>query len=117
MIAAATAYDDNLAVLCDILAKWQIVDANGDGFTGGEGGEGGEGAGQADAIVRAAMIRDMYFTGGLLGGAGFTVDDGAKDELQGGSGSDWFIADGDEDKIKDDNEDIFGLDADWFNQD
>ena len=107
LIAAATAYDNNLAALCGIHQEWTKLDA--DGQSDGEDSE--------DAIIRAETIRDSCFGGGLLGGTGFTVDDGEEDELKGGSGSDWFIAHDGEDKIKDDNEDIFGLDADWFDLD
>jgi len=107
LIAAATAYDSNLAALCGIQREWLKLDADGQG----------DGEDTDDAITRAEIIRDNYFTGGLLGGAGFTVDDGEQDKLKGGSGADWFIAHSVEDKIKDDNDDIFGLDSDWFHLD
>jgi len=104
LIAAGTAYDDNLAALCNIQKEWLKLDADGQG----------DGEDHEDSSARAAAIQDTYFGGGLLGGAGFTIDDGAKDELKGGSGADWFIAHDVEDKIKDDDEDLFGIDTDWF---
>ena len=107
LIAAGTAYDNNLAALCGIREEWTRLDADGQG----------DGEDAEDAVARAAVIRDNYFSGRLLGGAGFSVDDGAEDKLSGGSGADWFIAHEVEDRIKDDNDDIFGLDSNWFDLD
>ena len=50
---------------------------------------------------------------------GMNASDGSRDDLDGGSGSDWFIADTeiDCDRVKDHQDDIFGLDTDWFSLD
>ena len=67
---------------------------------------------QDDLQQRAGTIRDNYFNE-------MVTSDGSCDELDGGSDSDWFIADVaiDKDKVKDRSDDIFGIDTDWFNLD
>ncbi len=99
LIAAATAYDNNLASLVGIHQQWQVRDAYGQG----------DGEDTDDVIARTTIIRDTYFGGGVLGGA--------KDELKGGHDADWLIGMDGEDKFKDDSDDLFGLDNDWFDLD
>ncbi|MEO2032169.1 MAG: choice-of-anchor U domain-containing protein [Planctomycetaceae bacterium] len=101
LIAGETPVDNNLAALCHIMSEWAKTDVDADGDDD-----------QDDVIMRAETIRDAYFVG-------MNASDGSKDDLDGGSGSDWFIADTefDGDRVKDHSDDIFGLDTDWFNLD
>jgi VCBS repeat-containing protein len=104
LVAATTLYDDNLAALCGIHQEWNSSNSLEDRVNNIFDGSGASGA------------NGLFF----LDSSTVQVSDGDEDELQGGSGSDWFIADEDSDgdKLKDfDDEDIFGLDAGWFDVD
>ncbi len=101
LIAGETPVDNALVALCHIMQEWTRRDQNMDCDDD-----------QDDLIHRAQSIRDAYFMN-------MNASDGFKDELDGGSELDWFVADTDDDmdKIKAHIDDIFGLDSDWFNLD
>ncbi|PHS14470.1 MAG: hypothetical protein COA78_05585, partial [Blastopirellula sp.] len=104
LIAASTTFDSNLAALCGIHQEWRSDNSFEDRVKNIYDGSG---------VVSGA--NDAYF----FDNATVAISDGAKDVLDGGrSGSDWLIADAEEDKIKKlEVDDIFGLDMDWFNLD
>ncbi|WP_197231540.1 FG-GAP-like repeat-containing protein [Novipirellula artificiosorum] len=101
LIGGETPIDNRLASICDTMNLWTQTDVDMDGDDD-----------QDDLTLRAASIRDAYFVG-------MNASDGSRDYLDGGSGSDWFIADTeiDCDRVKDHKDDIFGIDTDWFSLD
>ena len=106
LISGSTIYDSNLMALCGITNEWTSANSFQDRVDNIFNGSG----------VSSGVNGEFFFDNATV-----AVSDGEKDELDGGSGSDWFVADeeSDRDKIKGhhDEEDIFGLDANWFNLD
>ena len=98
---AATKYDNHLAALCGIMSEWRSSNSFEDRINNIYDGSG-----------TTNRANGLYF----LDNTTVDVSDGERDELDGGSGSEWFIAD-EEDRIKTDDEDLFGDAEDWFDLD
>lgn len=87
LVAGPTSYDNNLTALCAIMAEWTSASAFAD---------------RVDHImgtVPGGLNGPFVFNPDPGNGTVTVFNDGEKDHLTGGSGSDWFIADEDEDKI------------------
>ena len=106
LIAGSTIYDNNLAALCGITNEWTSANSFADRVDNIFDGSGSSSGANGPFFFDNTTVN---------------VSDGEMDKLDGGSGSDWFIADEvfDGDKVNgfDVGEDIFGLDINWFDID